>query len=31
MEGKMKEAGIRGRRSKQLLSDFKGKRRYWKV
>jgi hypothetical protein len=31
MEGKMKGAGRRGRRSKQLLSDLKGKRRYWNV
>jgi hypothetical protein len=30
MEGKMKGAGRR-RRRKQLLSDLKGKRRYWNV
>jgi len=27
----MNGAGRRGRRSKQLLSDLKGKRRYWNV
>jgi len=27
----MKRAGRRGRRRKQLLSDLKGKRRYWNV
>jgi hypothetical protein len=31
LEGRTEMAGRRGRRRKQLLDDFKEKRRYWKL
>jgi hypothetical protein len=31
LEGIIEMAGRRGRRCKQLLDDFKEKRRYWKM
>jgi hypothetical protein len=31
LEGRIEMTGRRGRRSKQLLDDLKGKRRYWKL
>jgi hypothetical protein len=31
LEGKIEIIGRRGRRRKQLLDDFKEKRRYWKL
>jgi hypothetical protein len=30
VEGRVEAIGRRGRRGKQLLDDFKEKRRYWK-
>jgi hypothetical protein len=31
IQGRIEVTGIRGRRRKQLLDDFKEKRRYWKL
>jgi hypothetical protein len=31
LEGRIEMTGRRGRRCKQLLDDFKEKRRYWKL